>query len=944
MSETRFGTNPKDKKPAAKPGTPKTPAPRSIPKVDPRAAARPDPRPPVKARPGTTPKTTSQTPVRLVKRTQTVTTTKGSHEQPVAPFRINLDPDQVGRALNERPGWVDESIAILLMVFGMVSLLALLNTSPTAALSNMWSDTLRQFFGYLGALLFSLMIVGAGALIVLPRIGVRIQMPWQRILMIEIAYLAFLAVLHLLPHDPEPRALARSGQGGGYVGWALSDLVFKLFGSGVAIVFFVTLAVVALCMVFGIRRVHIRQGLNSTSKRLAALAEQMKREPLPRPRLTPASRPMAVRTQAATPPSALAEANSPAASRAKDTISRKSTPMARPLRHDPASAEPAMPPAPPPASPPAPSPAPGASPAASADWPAIPLTVPAESESEPELPHSLSEPVEPPAPKGARSKPPSKPSKPAPAVPERRTRYFTVEDFKEVRQPIPRAGGLPPLSLLSDTELNKPTEQEVNNNVRIIENTLLEFDIDVEVVDVSVGPTVTQYAVQPFREVTTDQGEVVMQRVRVNKIASLSNDLALALSAKRLRIQPYVPGQRYMGIEVPNQKPSTVALRPVMESEAFAKAFIKRDPDHPGQTYAVPLVVPLGRDVSGSAFVVDLAAMPHLLIAGTTGSGKSVCITALAVALVMNNLPSRLRLVMLDPKMVELSRFNGLPHLLGAVETDMERIIGVLRWATREMDRRYKLLEAEAARNIEAYNKALGKARESEWLPYIVLMIDEIGDLMLSRPDEMERTLTRLAQMARAVGIHLVVATQRPSVDIITGLIKANFPARISFAVASGVDSRVILDTTGAESLMGRGDMLYLAPDASGPQRLQGCFVSDTEIDQVVAYWKDWQRRQPALAEPASAPWEIGMTRRESLNDVDPMLEDAIDMVVREGEASASLIQRRLGIGYPRAAQLLDMLVELGVAGSLKEGGRAREVLMKPGTDPYKKLMDRRKK
>jgi S-DNA-T family DNA segregation ATPase FtsK/SpoIIIE len=938
MAETRFGTNPKDKKPAAKPGVPKPTTPK-VPRADPRAAPRPDPRPPIKARPGTTPKTTSQTPVKLVKRTQTVTTAKGSHEQPVPAFHINLDPEQIGRVLNERPGWVDESIAILLMVFGMVSLLALLNTSPTAALSNMWSDILRQIFGYVGALLFSLMIVGAGALIVLPRVGVRIQMPWQRILMIEVAYLAFLAVLHLLPHDPEPRALARSGQGGGYVGWALSDLVFKLFGSGVAIVFFVTLAVVALCMVFGIRRVHIRQGLNSASKRLAALAEQMKREPLPRPRLTPAGRPMAVRNRAATPSPAPTEANSSDPGRAKEMASRKSTPMARPLR-DPASTEPTMPPA---SSVPV-SLTPTALPAASTDLTAIPLTESAASESEPELPGSLSEPVKPPAPTRAKSKPSSQPSRPAPVVPERRTRYFTVEDFKEVRQPIPRAEGLPPLSLLSDTELNKPTEQEVNSNVRIIENTLLEFDIDVEVVDVSVGPTVTQYAVQPFREVTTDQGEVVMQRVRVNKIASLSNDLALALSAKRLRIQPYVPGQRYMGIEVPNQKPSTVALRPVMESEAFAKAFAKRDPDNPGQTYEVPLAVPLGRDVSGSAFVVDLAAMPHLLIAGTTGSGKSVCITALAVALVMNNLPSRLKLVMLDPKMVELSRFNGLPHLLGTVETDMERIIGVLRWATREMDRRYKLLEAEAARNIEAYNKALGKARETEWLPYIVLMIDEIGDLMLSRPDEMERTLTRLAQMARAVGIHLVVATQRPSVDIITGLIKANFPARISFAVASGVDSRVILDTTGAESLMGRGDMLYLAPDASGPQRLQGCFVSDAEIDQVVAYWKDWQRRQPAPAEPASAPWEMGLTRRESLNDVEPMLEDAIDLVVREGEASASLIQRRLGIGYPRAAQLLDMLVELGVAGSLKEGGRAREVLMKPGTDPYKKLMDKRKK
>jgi len=398
-----------------------------------------------------------------------------------------------------------------------------------------------------------------------------------------------------------------------------------------------------------------------------------------------------------------------------------------------------------------------------------------------------------------------------------------------------------------------------------------------------------------------------------------------------------------MGIEVPNRAPSTVALRPVMESENFAKTYRKRDAET-GQPYEVPLAVPLGRDVSGAAFAVDLASMPHLLIAGTTGSGKSVCITAIALSLILNNMPDRLKLVMLDPKMVELARFNGLPHLLGPVETDMERIIGVLRWATREMDRRYKLLEAEAARNLDAYNKATANRPDAERLPYIVILIDEIGDLMLSRPDEMERTLTRLAQMARAVGIHLVVATQRPSVDIITGLIKANFPARISFAVASGVDSRVILDTTGAETLMGRGDMLYLAPDASGPQRLQGCFVADDEIDGVVNYWKDWQTRHPEAKPAAEAPWEQSMTRRESLNETEPLLEDAIDLVVREGEASASLIQRRLGIGYPRAAQILDMLTELGVIGKAKDGGRNREVLMKPGTDSYKKLMGKYRK
>jgi S-DNA-T family DNA segregation ATPase FtsK/SpoIIIE len=821
--------------------------------------------------------------------------------------RILTEPERLGRVLYDRPGWLDEIVSILLIVFGMVSMLSLLNSSSTAALTSLWSNTIRQIFGQVGAVLLSIMIALAGALILLPRIGIIIRISWTRIVIIEVAFFAFLAVLHLLARDTEPRALARSGQGGGYIGWALSEIPLKLLGQGLTLALFIGIAVVAIGAVLGIRRKHIRAGLLTASKRLEALAEYMKNAPQRR-RALPAGAGH-VRQIATADPALAAEP-------VTDTHRKPDVgagPMARPLRQPNAPARPV-----------------GETPAPTS----------AQLEPHPPAPPAaLDTPVENRPTRTTKSKPP----KPVPVVPERRTRYFTVEDFKEVRQTYPRNKNLPPLTLLSDIELNKPTEQEINNNVRIIENTLLEFDIDVEVVDVKVGPTVTQYAVQPFREVTNDQGEVVMQRVRVNKIASLSSDLALALSAKRLRIQPYVPGHQYMGIEVPNHVPSTVALRPVMESEAFAKAYIRRDPDN-GQTYEAPLATPLGRDVSGAAFVADLAGMPHLLIAGTTGSGKSVFITAVALSLVMSNTPERLKLVMLDPKMVELTRFNGLPHLLGPVETDMERIIGVLRWATREMDRRYKLLEAEAARNIEIYNKALGQTRAAERLPYIVIMIDEIGDLMLSRPDEMERTLTRLAQMARAVGIHLVVATQRPSVDIITGLIKANFPARISFAVASGVDSRVILDTTGAETLIGRGDMLYLAPDASGPQRLQGCFVSDQEIDGVLDYWRKWKTAHQDSDSAANPPWEVGMTRRDTMSDQEPMLEDAIALVVREGEASASLLQRRLGIGYPRAAQLLDMLVELGVAGGLKEGGRSREVLLKPGQDNYRKLMENRKK
>jgi S-DNA-T family DNA segregation ATPase FtsK/SpoIIIE len=292
-------------------------------------------------------------------------------------------------------------------------------------------------------------------------------------------------------------------------------------------------------------------------------------------------------------------------------------------------------------------------------------------------------------------------------------------------------------------------------------------------------------------------------------------------------------------------------------------------------------------------------------------------------------------MVMLDPKMVELSRFNGLPHLLGPVETDMERIIGVLRWCTREMDRRYRLLEENSARNIEIFNSRLGQRKKSEHLPYMVIMVDEIGDLMMTKPEETEKALTRIAQMARAVGMHLVVATQRPSVDVITGLIKANFPSRISFAVAAGVDSRVILDSVGAETLMGKGDMLYLASDAAGPRRLQGCYVSDDEVHAIVDHWRVWHENQKTY-ERSMPPWELGLTRREFLSGTDPMLEEAIALVVNEQEASASQIQRKLGLGYPRAARIIDLLEELGVIGEQVAGGRSREVLIKRGQDPYK--------
>jgi S-DNA-T family DNA segregation ATPase FtsK/SpoIIIE len=318
--------------------------------------------------------------------------------------------------------------------------------------------------------------------------------------------------------------------------------------------------------------------------------------------------------------------------------------------------------------------------------------------------------------------------------------------------------------------------------------------------------------------------------------------------------------------------------------------------------------------------------MPHLLIAGTTGSGKSVCIAALTACLVMNNTPEDLRLVMIDPKMVELVRFNGLPHLYGKVETNLERILTVLRWTVAEMDRRYKLLETSHSRNLDTYNRKIRKRKGEDPLPHIVVMIDELADLMMSAPEQTEPALVRLAQMARATGIHLVVATQRPSTDVVTGLIKANFPARISFAVASSVDSRVILDTAGAESLLGRGDLLFLPPEAGSPIRAQGAMVTDQEIERVITFWQ----KAHAQEEQEESPWEKLLEEEALLSEKDDLIERAISVVRESQRASASLLQRRLRIGYPRAARLIDELEELGIIGPALGGGREREVLDGP--------------
>jgi DNA segregation ATPase FtsK/SpoIIIE, S-DNA-T family len=453
---------------------------------------------------------------------------------------------------------------------------------------------------------------------------------------------------------------------------------------------------------------------------------------------------------------------------------------------------------------------------------------------------------------------------------------------------------------------------------RIVEETLGSFGAPVKVVEINRGPTITQFGVEPDFLIT----KTGRTRVRVGKIASLADDLALALSARRIRVEAPVPGRGYVGIEVPNDQIALVGLKDVIESEAF-------------QRLKSPLRFALGQDVAGNAVAADLSAMPHLLIAGQTGSGKSVCVNTLITCLLLNNTPDDLRMVMVDPKRVELTGYNGIPHLLAPVVVETERVVGALQWVLREMDMRYHKLADLGTRNIIEYNDRMVSSGAKK-LPYLVVIIDELADLMMLAPDETERTITRLAQLARATGIHLVIATQRPSVDVVTGLIKANFPARIAFAVAAGVDSRVILDQPGAERLLGRGDMLFQAPDAPAPLRLQGAYVSEPEIQKLVHHWtgfSDHAQTAPMAAGgivdsiPAGIPLKQMPLWDAPKDDGDPLTNEAIDLVRRQGRASISMLQRRLRIGYTRAARLIEAMQDKGIIGTESTGSQGFEIL-----------------
>lgn len=470
----------------------------------------------------------------------------------------------------------------------------------------------------------------------------------------------------------------------------------------------------------------------------------------------------------------------------------------------------------------------------------------------------------------------------------------------------------PPLSLL-EKDKGKPNTGDMKGNMNIIQRTLLTFGVSVEMDEVTVGPTVTRYALKPA------------QGVKLSRIVGLQNELALALSAKTIRIEAPIPGKSLVGIEIPNKVKSTVGLATLLSDEKF-------------QNSPKPLTVALGRGLSGKSIFGNLAKMPHLLVAGTTGSGKSVTIHSIITSLLYRNGPEDMRLILVDPKRVELTLYNKIPHLLTPVITDPKKTILALKWAAKEMDRRYDILQAETVQNIESYHSNVyGKSKkegEAERLPYIVIIIDELADIMQTYPRELESAIVRLAQMSRAVGIHLILSTQRPSVNVITGLIKANIPTRVALQVSSQIDSRTILDQGGAEKLLGAGDMLYSCAESPHPERLQSAFISEEEVKKVVEYLKKAYIDEIPNTIELSGNIEKGSSLfSDSLSDDeggdDDLYEDARMTVIEAGKASTSYLQRKLGIGYARAAKLIDMLEERHVIGA-GNGAKPRDVLEKP--------------
>ncbi len=714
------------------------------------------------------------------------------------PPQVNKKPPILRLLTGIDPRLWRDVLGVLLLSLGGVTILTLLSITR-GAITTAWMYFLRRLFGW-GAFPFSVFLLLAGLCLLWADLRNRVTLSARSLAGLEMLGFSLLGLSHWFYPSEAALPAARSGQGGGFAGWALSYLLSITAGRFFGFLLLVGAATAGLALLLRMDRADA----------LAArdyLRAVLTRKPSP---------PQPAERSKTTP-----ETTTPSVKQRKPTARPEAAPV-----------------------------------------------------------------PEPPVPKTPTATP----------RPRR----------------LRRDRSLPPLDLLDGGDQESYGEADTRLRQQLIEETLAHFGVPAKVVETRQGPTVTQFGVEPgFLSTTGPDGQAKPRKVRVGQILALQDDLALALAASSIRIEAPVPGRSVVGIEVPNEKPSLVGLRGVIESKAY------RDIDS-------RLRVALGKDVSGQSVPADLGQMPHLLIAGATGTGKSVCINAISACLLLDNTPEDLNLIMIDPKMVELTNYNGVPHLLGQVITNVEEVVRALRWLTAEMDRRYRLFLEASVRNIDSYNqKASGSGVDK--LPYIVTLIDELADLMMTAPDEIERLICRIAQLARATGIHLVIATQRPSVDVITGLIKANFPARISFAVTTQVDSRVVLDTTGAEQLLGRGDMLYMASDSSKLIRLQGCFVSDEELARLVKYWSekpDWA----AGSTGKEAPWaSISIEANEQTDD---LLEQAIDLARGRTTISTSFIQRQLRIGFPRAAHLIDLMEQQGVVGPAEDGGRSREVLL----------------
>ena len=481
------------------------------------------------------------------------------------------------------------------------------------------------------------------------------------------------------------------------------------------------------------------------------------------------------------------------------------------------------------------------------------------------------------------------------------TAQVAVSKDGQIHRTYDKPYHFPSLDILAKGEVCQNNNDEVAYNAMRLEDVLSSFGISAKVVNATQGPTVTRYEIEPA------------QGVKVSRIVNLTDDIALNLAAQHIRMEAPIPGKSAIGIEVPNTKTEAVHLRDVLDCSDFKEA-----------RGGIP--VGLGKDIAGKPVITDLAKMPHLLVAGTTGSGKSVCVNTLISSILFSRKPEEVKLLLIDPKMVELSVYNGIPHLMAPVVTDMKKAAAVLRWAVREMEARYKAFAASGKRDIKSYNEAHPKSA----MPLIVLIIDELADLMMTAPDDIEESISRLAQMARAAGIHMVLATQRPSVNVITGSIKANVPSRISFAVGSQIDSRTILDMAGAEKLLGKGDMLFSPIGANKPIRVQGAFISDDEVEHLVEFVK--QQREPEYDDTVTAEAEKETAAQDNdEQDIyrDELLERAVNLVMESGQASVSMLQRRFRIGYTRAARLVDTMEDLKIVGP-NMGSKAREILMSP--------------